>query len=237
MALDYDTYVSQLANLIVISTGDSNFTTALPGIISDAEQRIYRELDPLGTRITNTTTASSGVRTLTLPTSLGTFLVVEQVNVLTPVGAGVSSGTRNPVTNASRDFISLTYPSALTATGVPEFWSMTDNATIVFGPSPGGAYITEIIGTIRPTPLSSGNSSTILTQMLPDLMIDASMVFAQGYLKNYSGTGDDPGATTYWEKQYQTHMMSAMIEEVRKKYQSQGWTNTQPSPVASPPRV
>jgi hypothetical protein len=38
--LYYDTYVQQTANLMVISTGSSNFTTMLPGMFDYAEQRI-----------------------------------------------------------------------------------------------------------------------------------------------------------------------------------------------------
>lgn len=236
--MDYGTYVTDLANLIVVGSTDANFQTALPNIIADAENRIYRDLDLLATRVTNTSmTCSSGVRTITLSTTAGTLLVIEEVNVITPSSATALTGERNPAINASREFINATYPSATSFNGIPQFWSNTDNTGLVFGPAPDEAYPLEVIGTIRPTPLSSLNSSTILTQMLPDLFMAASMVFSAAYLKNFGAMSDDPKSGMSWEQVYQSRLASAGLEEVRKKHQSQGWTGKHPSPVATPQRV
>jgi hypothetical protein len=238
MALDYDNYVSDLANMIVISSGDTNFQNVLPNIIADAENRMYRELDLLATRVTNTSMAcSSGVRTITLSTTAGTLLVIEEVNVITPSTATAATGSRNPTTFTSREFINATYPSASVGNGVPQFWSQVADTGLVFGPAPDAAYPLEVIATIRPSPLSSGNSSTILTQMLPDVFMAASMVFAAGYMKNFGVMVDDPKSGMTWEQTYQSRMQSAGLEEVRKKHQSQGWSNKQPSPAATPQRV
>jgi hypothetical protein len=49
MSLTYNTFVTSLANLIVVSPVDVGYVTALPNIIDDAEQRLYRELDLLST--------------------------------------------------------------------------------------------------------------------------------------------------------------------------------------------
>ena len=72
---------------------------------------------------------------------------------------------------------------------------------------------------------------------MPDLFIAASMVFANGYMKNFSAMADDPQAPVTWEKHYQTLKQSAMEEEFRKKFGSQGWTSKQPNPIATPPRA
>lgn len=240
MAIDYDTYVSQLANLVVVSTGDSNFNTQLPGIIDYAEQRIYRELDLINTRITDTSSlgaCTANQRLTPLSTASGQFLVVEEVNVITPSTGTAATGTRNPATNTSRSFIDVCYPSNSDATGLPQYWSMANSSTIILAPAPDAAYTLEVVGTQRPTPLSSANSSTILTQMLPDLFIAASMVYASGYLKNFGSMVDDPKMAVSWESVYQTQKGSALVEEVRKKYQGDAWTSKQPSPVASPPRT
>ena len=69
MSLNYGSYVSQISNLIVTSTADTNFNTMLPGMIDYAEGRIYRELDLQNTRVSDTTvTLSSGYNFITLPT-------------------------------------------------------------------------------------------------------------------------------------------------------------------------
>lgn len=237
MALDYDTYVAQISNLLVIGSTDANFQTMLPGMIDYAEQRIYRELDLLATQITDAGTVTASDRNFTLPTNTGTYLVIDQINIMSSAGTGSSNGTRNPVSFATRDFIDAVYPSGQTATGVPEFFSMASNTEVIFGPAPDAAYTAEVVGTQRPTPLSSGNSSTILTQMLPDLFIAASMVFGSGYQRDFSAQGDNPQMGQSWEQQYQLLKASADVEELRKSYESNAWTSKQPSPVATPQRV
>jgi len=239
MSLDYTSYVAQLSNLMVIASSDPGFQTFLPGCIDYAEQRLYRELDLLATRITDATTVvSSGNRNFTLPTTTGTFLVVESINTITPVGlAANSSGSRNPVVFASREFIDVCYPSNSIVTGVPEFAAMASNTQIILGPAPDAGYVAEVVGTQRPTALSSVNTTTILTTMLPDVFMAASMVFGSGFMRDFGSQTDDPQQSGSWETQYQALLRSADVEELRKKYQSQGWTSAKPSQIATPPRA
>ena len=236
--LNYSVYVSQISNLLVIGSTDSNFQTMLPGMIDYAEQKIYRELDLLATRVTDATAAlSSNNRNFALPTTSGTYLVVEEINVITPSTATSTSGTRVPLVNTSRDFIDIVYPSNASGQTTPEFFAMVDNANIIVGPTPDAAYPVEVIGTQRPTPLSASNSSTILTQMLPDLFIAASMIFGSGYTRDFSAQGDNPAQGTSWQMQYDKLVQSANVEELRKKYQGPAWTSYIPTPIATPPRA
>jgi len=236
MSINYDSYVAQISNLMVTSTADPNFNTMLPGMIDYAEQRIYRELDLQNTRVSDTTvTLSSGYNFVTLPTDQY-ILVVEQFNVLSPVGSLSSNGTRNPLMPVTKEYIDFAWPTS-TATGVPIYYAPLNDTTFKIGPAPDQAYPLEVVGTVRPTPLSSGNSSTWLTQHLPDLFIAASMVFAAGYMRNYGAQADDPQMPGSWESQYRTLFASANAEELRKRFQSQGWTNQTPNPIATPPRT
>ena len=238
MSYDYNGYYSQTANLLVVSTAASNptlgnFNTMLSGAIDYAEQRIYRELDLLVTRVTDSSaSATPNVRNFTLPISVGTYLVVEQINIITPSTALSSNGQRVPLVNTSRDFIDVVYPSNLQKQMVPQFFAMQDNANIILGPAPDRAYAIEVIGTQRPTPLSSVNTTTFLTQTLPDLFMAASMVYAYGYQRDFSAQSDDPRASQSWENQFQTLLKSANLEELRKRYFSAGWTDKVQSPVA-----
>ena len=234
MALDYTSYVNQMANLMVVGSTDSNFQTFLPGCIDYAEQRLYRELDLAATRVTDTSaTLTPDVRTTTLSTTSGKFVVVEELNVLTPVGA-VSSGTRNPVRFVSKQFIDALYPTAASSVaGVPQFASVLSDTNVLFGPTPASSYTIEVIGTIRPTPLSSSNTTTFLSNYLPDLLIAASMIFASKYMRDFS---EGQGAGSNWSAEYDKLMMSAAVEEARKLYQSQGWTAEQPRPATTPER-
>lgn len=235
MSLTYSSYVTSLANLIVISSADANYLSVLPNIIDDAEQRIYRECDFLRTVVvvnsSASTTITANTQSFTVPSSV-TYVVTESLYALSTA----ATPTRTPLSPVSKEWLHEVYPTATSSssTAIPLYYAMVTDQSIVVGPPPGRDVVIEYTGTTRPTALSSANSSTYLTTHLPDLFVAASMVFANGYLKNFSAMGDDPQGAVTWEKHYQTLKQSAMEEELRKKFYSQGWTNKQINPVATP---
>lgn len=235
MSYTYTTYKAAMAELMVVNTvDDADFVAILPSIIDYAEQRIYRELDPLATVVRDSTGSFSvNNRNFTLPTGTGVFVVVESINVITPAGTAADSGTRKPLVETSLDYLDFAWPSSTGAT-VPISYAMVTQATIAVGPWPDAAYVVEVVGTQRPIPLSATNTSTFLSTSLPDLFIAASMVFGSGYMRNFGSQADDPKMAQSWETQYQTLKGSALVEELRKKGQSVGWTTQSPSPLASP---
>jgi hypothetical protein len=238
MSLNFGVWQTDLANLLMVPSSDPNFVTAQTDIINDVEGRMYRDIDPLATRVTNNAGAfSSANRSLALSTTSGTFLVVEEVSAISPATATSTSGSINQLVHVSREFLNLTYPSNSAVTGVPQFWSMVDNANIIVGPAPDAPYPAQIIGTIRPAQLSSNNSSNFLTQTLPDVYMAASCMFGAAYLKNFGAAQDDPKSGMTWEAVYQNRMQSALVEEQRKKHGGPGWTAKIPNPIATPPRV
>ena len=58
MALNYTTYVTSFANLLVVATTDLGFQTMLPNAIDYSEQRCYRELQLLNTIARDTSQAA-----------------------------------------------------------------------------------------------------------------------------------------------------------------------------------
>lgn len=236
--LTYSTYVTSLANLMPVSTTDTGFQTVLPNIIDDSEQRLYRELDFLMTVVRDSSSAfSTGTRSFGLPSSIGTFFVVNSIYAITPYGvSSPDQGTRNPLMPASRDYLDYTFPSS-TGSTVPAFFAMTTQTTIIVAPWPDQAYQAEVVGTIRPTPISTTNSTTILSVYFPDLFMAASMVFAAGYMQNFGQQTDNPAMAVSWEAHLQALLKSAAVEEARKKFTSQGWSSKQPADLATPPRT
>lgn len=235
MSLTYASYVTDLANLLVVPSTDANYTTVLPNIIDDAEQRIYRELDFLATVTTfSSLSLSSDSRNVTLPSSV-VCVVVDSINVLST--AAVPS--RTPLSAVSKDWLNTVYPTATSSssTAIPLYFAMVTDQTLLVAPPAGQTYNLEVTTTVRPSALSSNNTTTYLTNYLPDLFIAASMVFANSYLKNFGAVSDDPRSAASWEAHYQTLKQSAEVEEFRKKFGSQGWTSKQPNPVATPPRA
>lgn len=237
MALTYTQFVSDLANFIVVPVNDSAFAAALPNIIDDAEQRLYRELDLLATRVTATGPFVAGNRNFTLPTSNGTFVVVEQFNVITPdATTDPELGTRNPCDPASKEALDALWPSA-TGAGVPNKFAPISQQGWIVGPWPDQAYTVEVVGTIRPAPLSASNPTTFLSTYLSDVFFAAALVMAAGYQLNFSAASDNPAAGMTWETHVKTLLESAKVEEIRKKFGSEGWTSKEPDRLATPPRT
>ncbi len=238
MSLNYATFVQRIADLSGLLKSDANLPILVPGAIEYAEQRIYRELDLQVSRVSDSTTnLSSGVRNFTLPTASGTFIVVEQINVITPVGAtAASSGSRTPLVPVTKEYLDFAWPNSKTNTGVPIYFAPLNNTTYILGPSPDAAYNVEVIGTQRPVALSASNSSTYLTQYIPDVFTAAAMIYVTGSKRTPGIQPADPNAPAAWEAQYKTLMQSAAYEEFRRRFASQGWQAMAPNPIAIPPR-
>jgi hypothetical protein len=218
MALDYATWVATMANLTVIDANDPNFVQILPSAIDYAEQRLYRELDLLNTVTRDTGQLTVGTRTFTLPSNLGRFVVTNGMNVITPsVTTTPDDGTRNQMVPVSRDVLDMIWPST-TGAGLPKQYAMITDQQVIVGPAPDAAYTVEVIGTIRPTPLSASNTTSYLTLYLPDLFEAASMVFMSGYMRNFGSQADDPKLAVSWESQYQALFSTANIGPHRGRF-------------------
>ncbi len=235
MSLTYSTYVTSLANLLVVPTSDAGFQTVLPNILDDAELRIQRDLDLISTIQGDTTNFDVTQRYQLLPLTKGDPVVLKEVNVITPLGASIDlNGTRNQLIPTSNEMINALYPNRA-ASAVPQYFAIVNDQYITVGPAPDAAYEFEAISTYRLTSLSVSNVSTILSVFFPDLLIAASMVFAAGYQKNFGAAVDDPKMGPTWESHYQTLLSSATVEENRKRLTEHGIPETiPPSPT---PRV
>lgn len=234
MTLTYSSYVTNLANLLVVPPTDANYLVVLPNIIDDSEQRIYRELDLLSTIVRDSTrTLTANSRSFTFPQH---FVVCESINLYTPATTTINRKQLVPV---SREFLDALWPNETPTAlpSVPQYYAPITDQTIIVGPAPDAGYTMEVIGTVRPVPLSAANTSTYLTAYLPDLFMAASLVFAAGYLQNYGAMVDNPQQAMSWETHYKALVESANIEENRKKYAAAAWSPKQPAPLATPPRA
>lgn len=233
--LTYTQYVTQIATMAVVEESNPAFQTILPQMITYAENRMYRDLDFLFTSISNTSYACTvGSRSISVPA--GTFVVPEQINVITPVGtASPDSGTRNPLLPVTKEFLDAVHGNSQSR-GLPRYFAVFDDYQFLLGPYPDAAYQVEIVGTIRPNSLSAGNPTTFISLYLPDLFIMASMIYVSAYQRNFGRANDDPQMAITYESQYQTLLKSALMEENRKKFEAAAWSSQSPSPVASPTR-
>jgi hypothetical protein len=237
--MNYVDFVSRLAEGLTIRQTDADFITLVPATIDAAEQRCYRELDLQNTIVRNSSAVfTPGTRTLNLPSTLGTFKVIENIYAITPAGQVTPDlGTRNELMPTSRPFLTATYPSSNGST-VPAYFAMVTDTTIIVGPWPDQAYQVEVTGTIRPLALSSSNVTTLLTMYFPDLFLAGALSFAWNLQGEASTTGQLALAQAQaWEANYQSLYQSAQVEEGRKKFTMEGWSSKAPAPQATPPRT
>ena len=130
----------------------------------------------------------------------------------------------------------MLWPS-VTGAGIPTMFAPISQQAWIVGPWPDAAYTIEVVGTIRPEPLSASNQTTFLSLYLPDVFFAAALVMAAGYQLNFSAAGDNPQAGVTWESHVVPLIQSAKVEEIRKKFGSEGWTSKEPDRIATPPRT
>ena len=233
MALNYYNFVQRFAKLTDTLKADVDPSILVPAAIDYAEQRIYRELDPLREQITDSTTfVSSGVRTVAISTAVGSYITVDQVSVVS-----TGSSTRYPLVAVSRPFLDASYPDNTTVTGQPSLFAIVSDTQLLLGPAPDKGYGIEFIGVQRPTALSSTNTTTYLTQYCPDLLVACAVVYAFSYVRDFGGQTYNPTLAQSWEMQYQQLFKSAQAEIMRAKHQGQTWAPYSVSPEATPPRA
>jgi hypothetical protein len=223
--MDYNGFVLSLATFMGEQDQNNNdFQNIIPNIIDYAEGRMYRDLDMIGAKFTDTAPATANNRFFTLPTET---LIIDIINVVD------SNNNRSPLVPVSREFLDWTYPN-VTGAALPTYFAVANDTSIILGPWPDQAYTIEVRGVQRPAPLGSGTpmiTSTILTKYLPETFLTCAMIYAVAYQKNFGAQIQDPSQAVSWEAQYVSLMKSATVWELRKKFESDGWTSDAPNPM------
>jgi hypothetical protein len=247
-------YISQIATMAVVESTDPAFQIVLPQMITYAENRMYRDIDFMFTSTSLHGTSfvlTPGNRNLSFNINLsanndaaeGTFVVSEQINLLTDANGDPASTTnpdacvRTPLLPTTKEFLDAVYGSSLTANrGVPQYFVPFNETLFFVGPVPDKAYPVEVVGTYRPNSLSISNKTTFISLYLPDVFIMASMIYISAYQRNFGRQSDDPQMAQSYEGQYQSLLKSSIVEEARKKFEASGWSSQSPAPVATPTR-
>jgi hypothetical protein len=236
--LTYSAYGTLLAKMLAVNpatTLTADNTDLLNAMIDYAELRILRELDFLGTQTeVDSSDLTPGTRTMAVP---GSLIIVNDIQVVTPASTAAAAGTLVPLQRTSLSFLNYFWPSAATQ-DVPQFWTLSDNTTIVLGPTPDAAYRLHCVGVVRPQSLYQATSGTYISLNLPDVLVAASMVWGSGgILQNFGAQADDPKMAQSWETQYQTLKAGVDVEALRQKAWSVGWQPYSPSPGAEQSRT
>lgn len=238
MAFDFSSYVTTMANMLSISPETVLYPDneeLLEQMINYAELRIYRELDFLRTVEEATTSdLTPGTRSVTVP---GQIIIVNSATLITPASTAPDAGTRNPMQRVSMEFLNFIWPSAAT-TGIPTHYAMLDDETVILAPTPAAAYRACFLGIVRPAPLSAVNTTTYLTDFVPDLFIAASAIWGFGGInRNFGAASDDPASALSWEQTYQNLRAGVDVENLRSKAWGTGFQPFSPAPMAKESRT
>ncbi len=237
MSLDWSSYITTMANMLSISPETVLYpdnAELVEAMINYAELRIYREIDLLRTVEEATTSdLTPGTRSVTLP---GNLLIVNSATLITPASTAPNAGSRNPMQRVSMEFINFIWPNALT-TGVPSHYAMQDEETVILAPTPDAGYRACFLGIVRPAPLTALNTTTYLTEFVPDLFIAASAIWGFGGInRNFGAASDDPASAQSWEQTYQNLRAGVDVENLRSKAWSVGFQPFSPAPMAKESR-
>jgi len=188
--------------------------TILNGFINDAEFRILREVDSDNNRRYVTANLIASTRFIDTPTDL---LIIRSAQI---VDSELASGD----TNQNRDFLQFRDTSFMSefnptaTTGVPKYYSNWDETRIVVAPTPDQTYTIQLNYILKPTGLSSTNTTTYLSTEFPNGLLYACLVEAYGFLK---GPVD---MLQLYDKKYVEAVKGFSIEQMgrrrRDEYQS-----------------
>ena len=175
------TYAELKQKIIDYTEVSSNvFTdTILNGFINDAEFKILREVDSDNNRRYATANLIASTRFIDVPTDL---LIVRSAQI-------VDSDLADGSTDQNRDFLQFRDTSFMSefnptaTTGVPKYYSNWDETRIVVAPTPDQTYTIQLNYILKPTGLSSTNTTTYLSTEFPNGLLYACLVEAYGFLK------------------------------------------------------
>ena len=114
MSYTYSTWVQAIANFLVVPNyaSDTNFQNAVPVIIDDSEQRLYRELQLLNTVTRDSSAAlSQNTPTFNLPSQNGTFVVTEVSARSAQQAPRIPTAERATISRQTKETINYLYPT------------------------------------------------------------------------------------------------------------------------------
>ena len=249
--LTYNDYVSQIATLAVVNTTtssgvvvgvDAEFNTLIPQMLNYAELRIQRDVDLLPSQTSKNYTLTLGSNLIQIP--VDDFVTIQTVSYV--------NGTATiPLLPVAKEYLQNTYNDS-SYNADPAYFAMYggDEASggnlynnIIVGPYSNSTYSVLITGTQRLPSLykfgvtaTAGTATTFISANLPDLLIQASMIYISQFQRNFGPAANDPSMGPTYELQYQNLLKSAFVEEARKKFAASAWSSMSPPMAATPTR-
>ena len=140
----------------------------LPVAIDNAENRLSRELDFLGTDyISSNISLTAGSSTIAKPTGHKVTYFIKTVVPSTGVEA---------ILERKQDDYLIEYYAGSTTQGTPKYYSDKDETSFRVVPPTSQTLTVVVHGVKRPTALSTGNETNAYTRLCPDVLLYATML-------------------------------------------------------------
>jgi hypothetical protein len=149
----------------------------LNDIIENVEFRILREVDSDNNRRYATANVLTNTRFIDTPDNA---LVVRSAQIVDSDGTAADNN-REFLQFRDTSFMSEFNPTG--ATGVPKYYSMWDENTIVMAPTPNATYTIQLNYILKDPGLSATNTTTYLSTYFPNGLLYACLAEAYGFLK------------------------------------------------------
>ena len=208
------TYTELVQKIRDYTEVDSNVLTStiVNGIISDAEFRIYRDVDSDNNRRYAIANLVASQRFIDTPTDL---LIIRSAQIVDSSGTAAADN-REFLEYRDTSFMSEFNPTG--ATGVPKYYGMWDKDTIVIAPTPNATYEIQLNYILKDPGLSATNTTTYISKYFPNGLLYACLVEAFSFLK---GPND---LLQLYEGKYKQVVEGFSIEQMgrrrRDEYQS-----------------
>ena len=204
------TYAELVAKIRNYTEVDSNVfdATIVDGFISDAEFRILRDVDSDNNRQYAQADIVAGQRYVNTPLISDETLIIRSVQITNSTG-GADNSSRAFLEYRDVNFISEYNGTG--SQGLPKYYSYWDENTIVLAPTPDQAYNMQINYNLKPTGLSSSNTTTYLSKEFPNGLLYACLVEAYGFLK---GPAD---MIQFYEGKYQQALQGFTVEQMGRR--------------------
>ena len=211
------TYAELVQKIRDYTEVDENVFTAtiVNGFLSDAEFRILRDVDSDNNRQYAQADIVNGQRYVNTPLINDQTLVIRSAQITNSTG-GADNSNRSFLEYRDVNFISEYNPEG--TQGLPKYYSYWDENTIVIAPTPDQNYNMQLNYILKPTGLSSTNTTTYLSSEFPNGLLYACLVEAYGFLK---GPAD---MIQFYEGKYKQALEGFSVEQMgrrrRDEYQS-----------------
>jgi hypothetical protein len=149
----------------------------LNGMIENVEFRILRDVDSDNNRRYATANVLTNTRFIDTPTNA---LVIRSAQIVDSDGTAADDN-REFLQFRDTSFMSEFNPTG--ATGVPKYYSMWDEDTIVMAPTPNATYTIQLNYILKDPGLSATNTTTYLSTYFPNGLLYACLAEAYGFLK------------------------------------------------------